>query len=191
MHNNGLTIAGLIWPDRGWLRLLRWPVLAILGSLFVAACAQINVPLPIVPMTMQSFAVLAVGAAFGWRLGAATLILYAIEGAAGFPVFAQMKAGPAVLMGPTGGYLLGFVLAAALVGYLAERGFDRNPFKMMLAMLVGAAVIYVPGLLWLAQFTGWDKVLELGLLPFIAGDVVKAILAALLFPAAWLLLDRR
>jgi biotin transport system substrate-specific component len=191
MNVPGLTLAGYIWPDTASLNWLRAAVLVLLGSLFVAACAQINVPLPIVPITLQSFAVLTVGAALGWRLGAAALILYAVEGAAGLPVFAQFRAGPAVLLGPTGGYILGFVIAAAFVGWLAQRGFDRNAFKMFFAMLVGAALIYLPGLPWLAQFTGWERVLETGLYPFIWGDLIKAALAAMLFPAAWLLLDRR
>jgi biotin transport system substrate-specific component len=162
-----------------------------LGSLFIAICAQINIPLPLVPITMQTFAVLAVGAAFGMRLGAATLVLYVLEGTLGLPVFAQYNAGPAVLMGPTGGYLIGFILAAALVGWFAERGFDRRVLTMFGVMMLGAAILYVPGLLWLAKFTGYDKVLELGLYPFLWGDLLKAALAAVAFPTAWSFLSKR
>jgi biotin transport system substrate-specific component len=191
MNTPNLTLAGFVWPAAGMMAWLRGVVLALLGSLFVAACAQINVPLPLVPITLQTFAVLTVGAALGWRLGALSLLFYMAEGAAGLPVFAQFKAGPAVIMGPTGGYIVGFVIAATAVGWLAQKGFDRNAFKMFLAMLIGGALVYVPGLPWLAQFTGWDKVLELGLYPFVWGDIIKAALAAMVFPAAWLMLDRR
>jgi biotin transport system substrate-specific component len=191
MNTPNLTLAGFVWPADGTMRWARDLALALLGSLLVAICAQINVPLPLVPITMQTFAVLAVGAALGWRLGALSLLLYMAEGAAGLPVFAQFKAGPAVIMGPTGGYIVGFVIAAAVVGWLAQKGFDRNAFKMFLATLIGGALVYLPGLPWLAQFTGWDKVLELGLYPFVWGDVLKAALAAMAFPAAWLMLDRK
>jgi biotin transport system substrate-specific component len=191
MNTQNLTLADRIWPQAADTQWLRGVALALIGSLLVAASAQVQVPLPVVPITLQSLAVLAVGAALGWRLAAAALVLYALEGVAGLPVFAGFKAGPAVLFGPTGGYILGFVLAAAAVGWLAERGFDRTIVRMFLAMLVGAVLIYVPGLPWLAQFTGWDKVLELGLYPFIWGDLIKATLAAVAFPAVWSLLGRR
>jgi biotin transport system substrate-specific component len=191
MNTPNLTLAGFIWPETLSLSWLRGVALALLGSLFVAICAQINVHLPLVPITMQTFAVLTVGAALGWRLGALSLLLYMAEGAAGLPVFAEFKAGPAVLMGFTGGYIAGFVIAAAVTGWFAQKGFDRNAFKMFLVMLVGSALIYLPGLAWLAQFTGVNKVFELGLYPFILGDILKAALAAMVFPAAWLLLDRR
>jgi biotin transport system substrate-specific component len=201
MPSQSVTLAGHLWPDSAQTRWLRAPALAVLASLFVAVCAQINVPLPLVPITMQSFAVLAVGAALGARMGAAAVILYAIEGAAGLPVFAQFKAGPAVLAGPTGGYILGFVIAAYAVGLLAERGYDKNAFKMFAAMLLGAALIYLPGVPWLAHWIAGAKSLDYGaafqaalaggLYPFIWGDIVKAALAAMMFPAAWLLFGRR
>jgi biotin transport system substrate-specific component len=191
MNIPNVTLAGFVWPETASMSWLRGLALALLGSLLVAICAQINVPLPFVPITMQTFAVLTVGAALGWRLGALSLLFYIAEGAAGLPVFAEFKAGPAVILGPTGGYIVGFVIAAAVTGWFAQKGFDRNAFKMFLAMLVGSALIYIPGVLWLTQFTGADKALELGLYPFIWGDVLKAALAAMLFPAAWLLLDRR
>jgi len=183
MTTSTTTLASRVWPASG--SLLKQALLAVLGSLFIAICAQITIPLPLVPVTMQTFAVLAIGAAFGMRLGAATLILYLLEGTLGLPVFATFMAGPHVLMGPTGGYLIGFVIAAALVGWFAERGYDRRVLSMFAVMLLGAAILYVPGLLWLAKFTGYDKVLDLGLYPFIWGDLLKAALAAIGFPAAW------
>lgn len=187
---NTSLLSDRLWPASGHA-LARSAVLAVLGSALVAAAAQISVPMFPVPMTLQTLAVLAVGAAFGARLGAATLVLYALEGAAGLPVFAGFSGGAHVIAGPTGGYIIGFILAAGLVGYLAERGWSSHVAKLGLATLLGAALIYVPGLLWLAQFTGAEKVLELGLYPFVPGDVVKAVLAALAFPAAHMLLGRR
>ena len=116
-------LADRLWTNESSSALLRNGALAILGSLVMAAAAQVNVPMQPVPMTLQTLAVLAVGAAFGARLGAATLVLYALEAAVGLPVLAEMKGGLPVLLGPTGGYVLGFIFAAGLVGYLAERGF--------------------------------------------------------------------
>ena len=155
----------------------------------MAAAAQINVPLLPVPMTLQSLAVLMIGAAYGARLGAATLALYALEGAIGLPVFAEFKSG---VMLASFGYVLGFIAAAYVVGFLAERGWDRSPVSMFAAMLLGAVVLYVPGLIWLAAWIGdAQKAIVLGLLPFAVGDLVKAAVAALGFPAAWALLGRR
>ena len=192
MNTASPSLANRLWPAASSNQLLRAALLAILGSALVAICAQVNVPMVPVPMTLQTLAVLAIGGAYGSRLGAATLALYALEGVVGLPVFAQFKAGPAILMGPTGGYIVGFIAAAGLVGFLAERGFDRNVVKTFAAMLLGAAVLYIPGLAWLSTFVGgFAKAVELGLAPFIAGDLIKAALAALAFPAAWHLLGRR
>ena len=130
-------------------------------------------------------------AALGSRLGAAALTLYAMEGAAGLPVFAPTPDGYPGIMGPTGGYVLGFILAAALVGWLAERGWDKSLPRMAVAMVLGAAVLYVPGLAWLSTFVGGlGKAVEFGLTPFILGDAVKAAIATLAVPAAWKLLSR-
>ena len=183
------TLASRVWQVSGSWK--KQALLAVLGSLFIAICAQISIELPLVPVTMQTFAVLAVGGAFGLRLGAATVALYVLEGTLGLPVFQGFAAGPAVLMGPTGGYLIGFVLAAGVVGWFAERGFDRRVLSMFGVMVLGAAILYVPGLLWLAKFTGYDKVLELGLYPFLWGDLLKAALAAVAFPTAWSFLGKR
>lgn len=178
------TLIGALWPTRD-NAVLRWIVLMFVGSLFIAACAQIAVPLQPVPITMQTFAILIIGAAYGWRLGAATVAAYLAEGALGLPVFAELKGGIPVLFGPTGGYLFGFVAATAAVGWLAERGWDRSIIKTALAMLLGNALIYVPGLGVLAMYVGAGKVLEFGLIPFLLGDALKLILAACLLPLAW------
>jgi biotin transport system substrate-specific component len=176
------TLIGTLWPART-AQLLRWIVLMVAGSLFVAICAQIQVPLQPVPITMQTFAALVVGMAYGARLGAATLLLYLIEGAIGLPVFAGFASG--LLSLASGGYIIGFVLAAGVVGWLAERGWDRNTPTTALAMLIGNIVIYVPGLLWLATFVGTDKVLAYGLTPFLLGDLLKLALATIALPLAW------
>ena len=133
-HN---TIAASLWPEQTANRWLRAVVLAVLGTVLLWASAKMKVDVGPVPVTMQTLVILGLGAAYGWRLGAATLLLYLAEGAAGLPVFAgtpEKGIGLAYMTGPTGGYLVGFVIAAAAIGYLAERGMDRNPFKMFGAM---------------------------------------------------------
>lgn len=188
--NNTLTLE--LWPAKDHNRVLRNVTLAFAGTALLAICSKISVPFYPVPLTMQTFAVLMLGAAYGWRLGSATLLLYLAEGAVGIPVFASSTAGFAVLFGGTGGYLFGFVFAAALCGYLAERGWDRNVGKLAAAMLLGNIVIYVPGLLWLGNVHGWDKpILEWGLTPFILGDLAKLALAATTLPLCWHLLGKR
>ena len=169
--------------------LLADALLVILGSLLVAALAQVSIPLPFtpVPITGQTFAVLLVGAALGARRGAASLGLYVAQGAFGLPVFAGGASGLAKLTGPTGGYLVGFGAAAYVVGFLAGRGLDRRLWTALGAFVIGELVIYLVGVPWLAQFIGWDKALVGGLWPFLPGDAVKAVLAALALPSAWAL----
>ncbi len=160
------------------------------GSLLVAWMAQVKIPLPFtpVPLTGQTFAVLLVGAALGSRRGVTSLLLYLVEGIAGLPVFAGGAGGLAYLAGPTGGYLLGFVCAAFLVGRLAESGRDRRFRTALWIFLAGETVIYLCGLPWLALHIGFEKALIAGLLPFLPGDAVKLLAAALALPAAWKLI---
>jgi len=176
-------------------RILRLTVLAVLGTLLLTLAAKVQVPFYPVPLTLTTLVVLGLGMAYGWRLGAATLALYLLEGAVGLPVFAgtpEKGIGLVYMMGPTGGYLLGFFLAACVCGWLAERGWDRSVTTTALAMLIGNVIIYLPGLLWLGSLLGWDKpILEWGLTPFILGDAFKLALAAALLPMAWKLLRRR
>jgi len=139
-------------------------------------------------MTLQTLVVLIIGMAYGWRLGGATVALYLAQGAIGLPVFAgtpEKASGIVYMVGPTGGFLLGFLLAAIAVGYLAERGWDRNILTTAGAMLVGNALIYVPGLLWLAKAYGLTKAIEWGIAPFLWGDLFKLVLAALFMPLIW------
>ena len=185
-----MTLADAIWPARSqadWRRML---IFAVLGTALLAVCAKIQVPLKPVPVTMQTFAVLLIGAAYGWRLGVATLLLYAAEGFVGLPVFAGATAGPAYFAGPTAGFLLGFVLAVAVVGGLAGKGWDRNPATQAAALVIGNLVLYVPGLLWLQTFTGWGRLWQAGALPFLFGDALKLALAAVLLPLAWDIIQR-
>ncbi|GAA2827566.1 biotin transport system substrate-specific component [Aminobacter aminovorans] len=161
----------------------------VAGSLLLTASAKIQMPFYPVPMTVQTLVVIGLGLALGPIRGAAAVALYLTQGALGLPVFAgtpEKGIGLAYMMGPTGGYLAGYLPAALLAGWLAERGWDRNVVTAMLAALLAGAVIYLPGLLWLGSVVGWDKpVLALGLYPFIPSDIMKAVLAALAFPAAW------
>jgi len=161
------------------------------GSMLIGLCAQIKIqPFGPVPITGQTFAVLMIGALLGSRRGALAVLAYLAQGLAGLPVFA-MVSGPAALLGPTGGYLLGFVPAAYITGMLAEKGWDRRFGTTALAMALGNVVIYASGLFWLCCLTGISKtVLTAGLLPFIPGDILKIILAAIMLPSAWKLLAR-
>jgi len=185
------TLAQTAWAtDR---TLIRSITLAVLGSIALWISAKISIPFWPVPLTMQTLVVLMIGMAFGSRLGVATVFLYLAEGAVGLPVFSgtpEKGIGVAYMMGTTGGYLLGFVLAVGTVGYFAERGWDRNPRTTAAAMLIGNIVIYIPGLLWLGSVVGWDKpVFAWGLTPFLAGDALKLVLAAVLMPGLWKLLS--
>jgi biotin transport system substrate-specific component len=175
-------LVGRFLPQEGAGRLVALAGFAILGSLILWASAKISVPFWPVPMTLQTGAVALIAAAYGWRLGLATVVLYLAEGAFGLPVFQgtpQQGIGLAYMMGPTGGYLIGFAVEAALIGWLAERGFDRNPVKLFGAMLLGDAIVFALGLAWLGSVIGWEKpVLALGLYPFVLGDLLKLALAA-------------
>lgn len=191
-------LAKTFWPKPTLARNLS---LVLAGSLFVALTAQVAIPLPFtpVPITLQTLGVLLVGAALGSRLGFLALLAYLLEGAMGLPVFAGGTGGLAKVLGPTGGFLLAFPLAAGLVGLLVERfGLDRSFFGTLLAMLLGNTLLYLVGLPWLAawlmgagKFGGVSALLAMGLFPFIPGDLVKAVLAALLLPTAWRFLGRR
>ena len=172
-------------------RAVRYALLTLAGSALITLCTQISLPLFPVPMTLQTFAVFLIGLTYGWRLGGITVALYLIEGALGLPVFSGGKGGMIVFMGPTAGYLVGFLLAATACGWFAERGFDRSYFKLLVALLVGNVLLYAPGLLWLGTLIGWDKpVLEYGLYPFIGGDLLKIAMAVLLLPTAWKVVNR-
>lgn len=163
--------------------------LVVAGAALTALAAQWRFYLPFtpVPVTGQTFAVLLSGAALGWRMGAASQALYLLVGVAGAPVFADASAGWGVISGPTGGYIVGFVFAAALVGRLAERGHDRRFLSMVTAFIVGSAVIYAFGVAGLINATGWSlsEAVARGVTPFLVGDLVKALAAGVILPGAW------
>lgn len=187
MTASASTLTTTLWPatTSGFARKA---LLAVAGSLALWASAKIQVPFWPVPMTMQSFVVLALAAAFGSRLGLATVLLYLAEGAAGLPVFAgtpEKGIGFAYMMGPTAGYLAGFAIAAYVVGALAERGFDRTIPRMLAAATIGHAVIFIAGWAWLAMLIGAEQAWISGVAPFYAATVLKTVLAALALPAAW------
>lgn len=203
------TLANTLWPARSGPAVVNGPavraiVLAVAGSLLLTVAAKLQIPFWPVPLTLQTFAVLVIGMAFGWRLGCATVLLYLIEGAVGLPVFSGTPArgiGIAYMMGPTGGYLVGFAVAAGVVGWLAENGWDRSVGRTLAAMVVGNVIIYVLGVPWLAQViavgrdVGFAAALpaafELGMVPFLLGDGLKVLAAAAVLPAAWYAVARQ
>jgi len=162
------------------------------GTLFIASSARMAIPLPFspVPVTGQTLAVLLMAVLLGSHRASLCALTYLAEGAVGYPVFARGAAGVAHLLGPTGGYLFGFVAAAYAVGLLAERGWDSRYSTAFLAMLAGNVIIYLFGLPWLAVFVGWERTLALGLLPFIPGDIAKLLVATALLPWGRKLLAR-
>ena len=159
--------------------------LVVFGSLLLAVSAQFKIPLYPVPVTGQTLVVLLIGMTYGPRLGGITVAAYLFEGALGLPVFAGGAAGVAVLMGPTAGYLFGFLLAAIAMGYLAERGMGRTMVSTIAAMFIGNCVIYLCGALWLANFIGFGQAIAAGVLPFLYGDALKLVVAAGVMPWAW------
>ena len=180
--------------DAVWLKAGagREVVLILGGSLLIALSAQLQFVLPFspVPITGQTFAVLLLGALYGSRRGPATVVTYLALGVIGLPVFAGGGFGLARLIGPTAGYLVGFVAAAFVVGLLSERGWDRKPWTTAASMIIGNLIIYAAGILWLSKFVGWQAVLSTGFLPFLAGDAFKIALATILLPAGWKYIGR-
>ena len=189
-----MVYADLLRPTMRRSALLYDAALVLGASLVIALSAQVAIQLPFspVPITGQTMAVLLVGALLGSRRGALAVLAYIAEGLAGLPVFAGGAAGLARLFGPTGGYLVGFVAAAFLVGWLAERGWDRRFGTTLAAMTLGNLVIYGVGAVWLAVFVGGlSRAWSFGVLPFLPGDAIKIVLAAVLLPGGWKLLGMR
>ena len=190
-----VALAAMLWPQRAeqfpnWLRL---SVLIVFGTALLSVSAKANLPLPLVPMTLQSLMVLLIGAVYGARLGAATVLAYVAEGAIGLPVFAGPTAGLAVLIGPSGGYLAGFVAAAFVVGWLAERGGDRTMLRLFAVMAIGHFIIFALGFAWLAYGLEFEaeRAWLVGVLPFLGGALIKNALGAFLLPTIRRGLDRR
>jgi len=195
------TLGSVLFPTTNTF--IRQALLVVGAVVFLALCAQISWNLPfshakdgrIVPITGQTFAVLLIGALLGSRLAGVSVFSYMAVGVAGIPVFADWSRYYSAFAGPTGGYIIGFFFAAVLVGWFAERGWDRGRW-IVLPMLLGNALVYVPGLIWLNAWlhvmsfpTGWHAALDNGLWPFVAGDLAKLVAAALVVPAGWSLAE--
>jgi biotin transport system substrate-specific component len=186
----GLTVADLVRPSERRLARLYDAALIVGGSIVIAVCAQMAIGYP-VPKTGQTFAVLMVAALLGSRRGALCILTYLAEGLLGLPVFAQGKAGLAAFLGPTGGYLVGFIFAACIVGALSERTWDRRVLTTVAAMVLGSLAIYACGLAWLLCLVRFlakplgGGLLAVGLYPFLIGDLLKIALAAILLPSGW------
>ncbi|NUQ10825.1 MAG: biotin transporter BioY [Gemmatimonadaceae bacterium] len=186
----GGVIVDAVWPAEG---AGREAILVLAGATLIALSAQLRIVLPfsLVPITGQTFAIFLLAAAFGSRRGTATVMTYLAMGLSGLPVFSSAAPGLAALASPTAGYLMGFVPAAFLVGWLSERGASRSRWSTAGSMIAGSAVLFACGAVWLARFVGWDNVLATGVLPFLPGDALKIALATLALPAAWKLIGAR
>lgn len=185
-----MTLTQAALPTRS---ILTNTMLVLAGSVLLALSAQVSVPMFPVPMTLQTLVVSLIGLTYGSRLGAATVVAYLAEGAMGLPVFANFSFGIAPLMGPTAGFLWGFVGMAWLTGWMVERGFDRGFAKLFVAAIVPGMLLFVPGVLVLKLVTGlgWQAAAMAGMVPFLIGAVVKAIIAAMAVKGGWALLARR
>jgi biotin transport system substrate-specific component len=194
--DRGITLADFLVPvgiaERMNAR-VRHMVLIAAGTLFIILTTQVHVALEPVPITGQTFGVLVAGCALGFRRGATSVALYVLLGAIGLGVFAEHKSGVDIILGSSGGYIVGFIVAGALVGRLAELGWDRHIGGSFGAMLLGEIVIFAIGLPWLKAVGGfsWADTVAYGLTPFLAWDALKLTAAALLFPTAWWLIGRR
>lgn len=194
------TLLGVFQPKGNIARLASNLATIVLGTLLITLCAKISVPVWPVPVTLQGFAIAALAAAFGLRIGVATVALYLLEGAVGLPVFAA-GGGLVYLVGPTGGFLLGFLVMAAMIGYAADKGASGKPLTLFAAMVAADAVLLALGFLWLLVFSGnagWidqNNVLASAfagaIQPFIVWDVLKMALAALTVTGAWNIFAKR
>jgi len=188
------TLLDLARPVGTAARLATAAAAILFGVCLLTLSARIQVPFWPVPMTMQTLVVLMIGMAYGSRMAAGTVLTYLAVGAAGFPVLAgtpERGIGFAYMMGPTGGFLVGFLLAAWLVGFLAERGFDRSLLASGAAMLLGHAVISLSGVVWLAVLLGTSKAISVGFVPFLASSLLKTGLGAVAMPLIWRVVERR
>ena len=186
------TLLSATWPaaEKNAIRIV---TLVIAGAALLTLSAKVNIPFYPVPMTMQTFAVLVIGMAFGPSLAISTVGLYLVLGALGLPVFSgtpERGIGWAYMAGPTGGYLIGFIAASGIVGVLAQRGYDRSFAMTLASMTLGTLVIYILGFVWLAGLIGVEKAWTFGVQPFLVADVFKMLLAAIVLPTAWCLVGR-
>ncbi|MCP4009715.1 MAG: biotin transporter BioY [Proteobacteria bacterium] len=193
-HTPSQTLSSVLWAEKSnqWLRFLTF---AIAGSIALTVSAKISIPAIPVPFTLQTLVVLLLGFAYGPAMAGATVGLYLLQGAFGLPVFQgtpEKGLGLAYMMGPTGGYLAGFFVAAVVCGKLAQKGWDKRFSTMALGMILGNAIIYAFGLAWLGSLIGWDQpVLQYGMIPFLVGDLIKIAIAVALVPMIWKRVNRK
>ncbi len=191
---NDKVLTEAFGPSEGTALRVKQVVMVVLGIMALSILAKVKIPMWPVPITMGTFAVLTIGATYGPRLGLTTILGYMIIGALGFDVFAGSSAevyGLAYMMGGTGGYLVGYVLATLALGFAARAGWDRSVLLMAVALLIANALIYLPGIAWLTvlyEGKGLAWAIEVGLTPFVIGDTLKLGLAALLVPGLWKLI---
>jgi biotin transport system substrate-specific component len=202
MQPDAQPLALAVWPDRV-SRVAAAFVMIVVGTIILALSARIQVPFYPVPMTLQTFAIMVISAAYGSRLAVLTVLLYLMEGLVGLPVFANStlgSVGPAYFLGTTGGFLIGFIPLAAIVGYAADIGWDRSAPKLFAAMVIGDAVVFALGFVWLAWFAqlssgaigvGVERAWIGGVFNFLLADLLKIVLAALAIPASWTLVERK
>jgi biotin transport system substrate-specific component len=197
-YSSGIALAPALWPA-GVNPWVRNGLLVLIGVGILTLSAKISVPFWPVPMTLQTFAIMFIAAAYGSRLGVATILAYLAAGFAGIPVFAYAAAGPSYFLGTTGGFLIGFIFAAWIVGWAADRGWDRSSLRLGAAMIIGDAVVFLLGFIWLAWFAqlsggatgiGAASAWTNGVANYLLGDGLKIAIAALAVPAGWVLLDR-
>lgn len=189
MPKSANTITAALWPAAGSRDLVRDALLVVAGSLLMTLAAKVQVPFWPVPMSMQTAAVMLIGAAYGGRLAALSIGFYLLQGALGLPVFAG-GGGLAYLAGPTGGYLVGFLVAGTVLGYLVERGAARSVLDLMFCLMVAEAILFGLGIAWLANLVGFEKAIAAGLVPFLPGEVLKIALSIALIRGFWLVARR-
>jgi biotin transport system substrate-specific component len=188
------TVLSTLLPREGTARIVANVIAVIVGSLLLWAAAKIQVPFWPVPMTLTTMVIMLIGATYGWKLGVATVVLYLAEGAVGLPVFSgtpDRGIGLAYMMGPTGGYLVGYIAAVAIVGWFAERGFDKSPIRLFLVMLPAGIVILALGWAWLAVMFGASTAWNTGVAPFLLGDLLKIAIAALAVSGSRMAMPRK
>ena len=177
------NLLSTLWPQ-SQAQLLNKAILILSGVVLLAVSSKVQVPFWPVPMTLQTLAVLMIGATYGARLAASSLIAYLVAGAVGLPVFAS-GAGPAYMAGPTGGYLAGFLIAAVILGWLADRGYGRTILSALAMFAIGEVAIFALGTGWLSSLLGVEKAVSAGLLPFIPAEILKVALATAILSLAW------
>jgi biotin transport system substrate-specific component len=165
--------------------IIRKALLGLAGMLVLAVASQLTIPLQPVPLTFQSTTVILLGMTYGARYGAYIMLAYLAAGVMGMPLFAEFRAGPQILLGPTGGYLIGFVPAAFVSGYLAQVGFAKNIFLSFVAAFIGTAIIFGCGLLQLSTLMSWQAAIAVGVTPFLISELTKLVIVAYLIPKVW------